>query len=404
MRLSSSDHTNVAYRAVAVLFAILSQLNYLIAAPVSIPMTRYWAAGEGRRLSETGEVNLSSVQDMYYHGPLSVGNETFEFIFDTGSSLTWVTSSDCSNCEKSNSFNASAGRLNSVALCSNTSSNFSVEYGSGSVAGYLVSEQVSLGNLSVGEYVLGAATEVNFSDFDLQAYHGIVGLAWPALSPYGTPLVLSLWEEGEIDHGIFGMQLTQGGGQLTVGGLDSEAYQGDIHWLSLINNIWWEVKIDAWQVGANATKAVSDLNASAIIDSGTSLIVAPQQQVDAIVSALGHDVGIKKSGDLYFVRCALIRQLPSLTLFLNGGNQEGVILTIPGAALSVGQFSNGVCLLGIQGDPSIDYWIIGDPILRAFYTAYDYEQSRVGFAVAVNQPQPAKLLSTKIDDGFLAPT
>jgi hypothetical protein len=41
-----------------------------------------------------------------------------------------------------------------------------------------------------------------------------------------------------------------------------------------------------------------------------------------------------------------------------------------------------VCLLRIQGDYSLQGWILGDPFLLKYYSAYDFGAKRIGFALA----------------------
>lgn len=329
-----------------------------------------------RRLTDNAnELNLTSVQDVYYHGPATIGNTTFSLIYDTGSSLLWVPSADCTDCRK-------AAVYNSVS--NSSADTFEIKYGSGHVSGQLVVDSVNISNAYLPNFVLGAADIVGFPEYDSEDYHGIVGLGWPSLTAqYNvTPLVPALKRAGQINQSIFSIFLTKGGGELTIGETDPELYVGNITWLFITQKAWWTLSLVRGYVGG---VPVFSSNEQVIIDSGTSLILGPASKIKAMIIGIEamSGVRIRLVGDHYELPCSSGKRLSNVTFTLQGADGDKQDFTLSGESLIVGVTQGESCLFGMQpvadAPPS---WILGDPFLRAFYTVYDYENARVGFAVS----------------------
>ena len=370
----------------ALTFFVISLLRFNLSIPIKIPLSRSYRAlaPEGRQLVDNEhDVNLTSVQDVYYHGPLTVGEQTFNIIFDTGSSLTFVPHS-----ELEDSKSPTVDCANS-STCESTSSQFDVRYGSGRVKGELVYERVVLADALLDQYKVGLATDVEFPQFSKEDYHGICGLAWPSLSAdYDVlPIVLALRQAEQIPSALFAMYLTEGGGELVLGETDSDHYVGNITWLPLVQRSWWTVTLDGAQI--NGTVVLSNLQDVLIVDSGTSLVSGPKAKVAALLLALENQSGVAikedqvSSGVQYSVKCVDSAKLANVLvgLSLRGGDDSVRLFTVSAQSLVVGPISSSYCLLGVSG-ASEEGWILGDSWLRSFYTVYDYDNSSVGFAEA----------------------
>merc|ERR1719174_1152079 len=105
--------------------------------------TNRWmpAALQTENLLAAGHMEpIKDYQNAQYYGPITLGGQNFNVIFDTGSSNLWVPNSNCSGCgshpkfdpSKSSTFE-SDGRV------------FDIRYGSGPVSGVLGVDQVSAG-------------------------------------------------------------------------------------------------------------------------------------------------------------------------------------------------------------------------------------------------------------------
>merc|ERR1712107_12967 len=97
-----------------------------------------------------------------------------------------------------------------------------------------------------------------------------------------------------------------GQGELIFGGVDKSHYTGELVDVPLTSETYWEVSLDAMTFDG---KPVISSAQKAIIDSGTSLLAGPTEQV----AALAQQVGAKSVlGKEYVIDCSKISSLPDL--------------------------------------------------------------------------------------------
>ena len=115
---------------------------------------------------------------------------------------------------------------------------------------------------------------------------------------------------------------------------------------------------------------------NAIVDSGTSLLVGPTADVSSIASTIG---ATKTLVGQYTIDCEKVNSIPEMTFTIDGKDY-----TVPGSKVVIQ--SSGMCLFAMMG---MDFpepgpkWILGDVFMREYYTVFDYENEKVGFAKAV---------------------
>jgi cathepsin D len=333
---------------------------------------------------------MTSVDAVYYIGPVVVGGQTFQVIYDTGSNLLWVPSRNCgASCAPHETYSGPYTPVNQ---------NFKLTYGSGSASGSFVKAPVTLADASLSSFKMGLANNVEFSGYQSSQYDGLLGLAWPGLNgdQNVASLVPSLYQAGQIPANLFTMYLAAdgSGGELSLGEIDESRYQGNMTWLPLVLQEWWTVALTGLMVGDNAkVVSTSSLGSqTAIIDSGTSLIVGPDDQImnlmDTIQTVSGVPVYYDSSSDLYAIYCSDVDSLPVITFTLMGSDKQQYHFTMPGATYVITSLTNNprVCVLSFQKSGSMSSgtvdWILGDPFLRTYYSVYDYQNARVGLAAA----------------------
>ncbi|XP_040059424.2 pepsin A [Gasterosteus aculeatus] len=304
-----------------------------------------------------------------YYGEIGIGSppQIFKVLFDTGSADLWIPSVSCTSsaCETHSQYNSSAS--STFQASANT---FHISYYSGFTSGSTGYELIKISNLYVDHQIFGLTdTEAGFLEF--QPWDGILGLAFPGLSNEGgTPLFNNLWNQGKIPQNMFSMYLSSSveGSALVLGGLDSTYYTGTMNWIPLYQaSNFWNIQIQSITINGN-TVACSG-NCVATVDSGTSLILGPERDINNINGWLGATTDAY--GDAT-VSCAVTDLLPDVVFNINGYS-----FALPPSAYVIKSASG--CTTGFASGS----WILGEVFMRQFYTAFDVGQNRVGFAPAV---------------------
>lgn len=134
---------------------------------------------------------------------------------------------------------------------------------------------------------------------------------------------------------------------------------------------YWQVKFDA--ISNNSTQILDDM--SAIIDTGTTLIIGDADAVDKLYSQIpGAQSAFDTVGKgMYTFPCSSV---PSIS-FTFGGKAFPIAQDAFNAGTST---EEGRCVGSIIASDKMSFWIVGDVFLRGVYTAFDIGEKRVGFA------------------------
>jgi hypothetical protein len=242
-------------------------------------------------------------------------------------------------------------------------------------SGEFVRDKLCLGSQSAGPQVCGTADLVTLTEeadepFGQLDFDGVLGLGLQSPDAKEFNLILALLGPKVKKH-VFALYLspkTAGkieGGELHVGGYRREHMASDFTWAPLSNNDSWHVRVDDITVDGKSTGMCGKTGCQAAVDTGASLIVTPGNMLWAIMSKLGiDDECTSASPKLGFVvggrnleldqQDYLEHSEDGCRLLMRSGSDAG-----KGAAL-----------------------VLGYPILRKYYTAFDVENKRIGFALA----------------------
>ncbi|XP_078402444.1 gastricsin-like [Cetorhinus maximus] len=332
--------------------------------------------------SEIADEPLLNFINNFYYGSITIGTppRSFEVLFDTGSSNLWVPSIYCNSpaCRNHKRYNP-----NLSSTFKTRGQSFSIAYGSGSLTGYFGYDTINVAGISIPNQEFGLSMSEPGTAFEYSKFGGILGLAYPRLSAGGATTVFdSMMHDNLVSSPMFSVYLgressSQIGGEVTFGGVDDKLYTGEIVWVPVLQELYWLIPMQTVLLDGQPTFCTQ--GCQAMVDTGTSLLTAPNQELKQLLQRIG--AYQDKYGE-YVVNCDTVGNLPSLTFVING-----VDLTIPASAYILQ--SQGVCVVGFESTylpaPTENgpFWILGDVFLREFYSIYDRGNNRMGFAKAV---------------------
>lgn len=331
--------------------------------------------------SENGEP-LRNYLDAQYYGQISLGTpgQTFNVVFDTGSSNLWVPSRHCSltniACWLHHRYYDTASKTH-VA----NKKPFAIRYGSGSCSGYLSGDVLEVSGIAVNQTFAEIVAEPGIT-FVAAKFDGILGMAFSRISVDRVPTPFDNMIKQKGVKPVFSFYLNRNpddplGGEIIFGGVDKGRYVGDITYTKVTREAYWQFKVDRMSLG-NESLPICPHGCQAIADTGTSLIAGPAKEVEALNYKLG---GTPILGGQFIVDCKSVSKLPTIDIVI-----EKKTFSLKGTdyVLQVDQAGQKMCILGFLGldipPPAGPLWILGDVFIGPYYTVFDAGNKRVGFA------------------------
>lgn len=346
----------------------------------------------GRALQESSNstsmrddsIILKDYDNVQYFGIVEIGTppQSFQVVYDTGSSNLWVPKVGCSHCglpfgPKKNKYDATQS-----TSFQEDGEVFEIEYGSGSVNGVYSKDSVALTDtIIVKDQDFGQISDAGGlgTTYSLGKFDGILGLAFSSISVGFRPTVFeNAIRQNSVDQPIFAFYLGREDdqpGELTFGGYDSSKFEGELNYVKLDEATYWQITMDSIQIGDyQKTPFMNDM--TAIVDSGTSFTTGPRTEIDRIAKAAGATSNIMGE---YTIDCDRAQEIPDIVITIGG-----IDYTIPGSETFIE--AQGVCLFAFSArysPPFAPQWILGDVFMRQYYTVFNYHDKTIGFAKAV---------------------
>ncbi|PPQ63842.1 hypothetical protein CVT24_009055 [Panaeolus cyanescens] len=353
-----------------------------LAAPVPPPITT------ADQPSDTDSLGLDiEAQDIGYLATIQIGTppRNFEILMDSGSADFWVGAENCQSQDGGGCGNHIFLGAQSSSSFQDTNTQFQVTYGTGSVQGDIITDNVLIAGLNLPGHTFGVATteSVDFSS-DQTPFDGLMGLAKSQLSEQQTDTPPeSLAKQNLIPDAIVSFKLARladgnNDGEITFGSLDQTKF--DPATLVTLDNVnadgFWEAAVDASSVDGTDTGLQGR---TAILDTGTTLMVVPADDATAIHNLIQ---GAQSDGQGGFtVPCTT-----NATVVLTFGGRDFAIdpRDIAFQPLDPNDPS-GDCVSGIAsgeiGGPT--EWLVGDTFLKNAYFSTDVGKNTLSLAKLV---------------------
>lgn len=366
-----------------------------------------------------------------YFGKISVGEpeQIFTVVFDTGSGHFILPSSKCMSpaCAPHRRYERGLSRSavdidydgNEVAVDQEDRDAISVLFGTGQIEGEFAWETVCLPGRKPGtfstnlqdmnataEWLVGSgctrvrvvfATKMTSDPFLSFEFDGVLGLGLSGLAlrsefSFMGQMVASRSLPASI-FGVFVSQTDDTASEITFGGFDHRRMSGELHWATVFRPElgYWQLQVKNILIGGEPIELCQAGDCVAIADTGTSLLGVPKQAAQHIHWLLAREVE-ESQGE---VDC---RRHPGPDVIFDFGDFQVPItakeysrpagLRVISKATNDTQFICRAQLLPIDDSPALGHkaWILGEPVLQKFYTAYDWKAGRIGFAPSLQPP------------------
>jgi cathepsin D len=367
--------------------------------PVAVvPLTKQ------RVVSKKGDRNFTTLKSVY-SGEIQVGGNTFSVVFDSGSGHLILPGLGCYDkaCLKHRQYGGGVAidaDGNPVSTEPGTRRDqLTVNFGTGEVTAVFARDSVCVSvptsnttNASVCNTanVLQAKrmSDNPFADF---SFDGVFGLSLPGLSQevtfnMATELTKALPSGSQAFSFFFSHHIH--GSRVAFGGM-LDRFRGPLAWIPVLDpeDGYWKVAVETVHIGGTVLELCAK-GCNGVADTGTSVLAGPSELVKAIRA---------QYTDIFFLdgECR--------SNGTQGDDNEAVSVFLGGVSLDLGVKDFSQVRRPLDGSEPVEgtacelmlmrldvpqplgpLVILGEPFLSKYYTVFDVEHERVGFAEAVH--------------------
>lgn len=219
----------------------------------------------------------------------------------------------------------------------------------------------------------------------------------------------ALVEDGQLDSPYYSFYIPAGdinGGEVTLGGVDDTKYKGDIQWTNcptVATAATGSYALDQFaiysdgEVLTNGTDAENGTSVPmpkgwVILDTGTAFMQTPDYETAKnIYAQISPNITQIDPAGAWGAPCDELDSIaPDLTFTLGGSAAGALNVTIPKASFNLGEYPglDGICQAIFNNPATGDSWftgnkakwLVGSPLLKQYYTVWDGQDLKIGWA------------------------
>ncbi|KAF7727769.1 hypothetical protein EC973_007000 [Apophysomyces ossiformis] len=380
--------------------------------PLRLPLRRAHQGHLLKRDYSASLLNDIEMSQIGIHVDIGTPPQRFLLLFDTGSSHTWVPSTQCSKengCPKYHPYQPEKS-----STYHPTNHLFSIYYLNGNATGKYFVDTVTVGNLSVPKQMV-AAVDKNHGPLSMQnsfsipyTLEGIFAAGYPDGTVMDRndrisyqPFPMSLYKAGLIPEALFSVYIGESKksewvGEVTFGGIDTNKTSGEIIYTDVFkgNNTMdtpshWRVTLKSFgyqRAGGSPNIKKFDNQSPIAVDTGSNFFYLPEENAKQIAETISPNYTTENG--LYRVDCSLMNDnINKLNFYFPStekGQEDLVHIGVPISALVVQRAKNKHCFLTIMPSTNPAF---GNMFLRHFVTVFDFGKNQVGFAPVAKQSE-----------------
>jgi hypothetical protein len=353
------------------------------------------------RRSKRARMKCKEAHASEYYGKILIGSPAQEFmvVFDTGSGNLLLPTKHCTDeaCTSHKRFDPTLSKTAvDIAFADHPDKPVdkggdrdvvTITFGTGEISGVFIKDHICVGSICThGDFV--AATEESDEPFSLVPFDGILGLGLPQMSEGPHFNILDCMIRDKVlksnMFAVFFGALDNEESEITFGEYRQSRMASELFWVPVTNPGYWQVEMEDITIH-NERQNLCHGNCQVAVDTGTSLMGGPTD----IINDLTEKLSVANN-------CSNYKTLPDLGFIVG----EHILNLKPEDYIDKGEDGCSVALMTLDiPPPKGPLFIFGDPFLRKYYTVYDREALKVGFALAAHPSVDRKRQTMLIDLG-----